>query len=244
LRIISDFKDFYDCGQGAGDFDDDVVYLRKTEKIVAKPNKVWLPNFPTFSLNDWRSAGDRLDVETFIVGFCGKVYPIVRVCHSEKDKQGNHTKPHAFIFKVEDLDAYIAAHFSKTAFEDYKNPSQSKWAKRKFNWYQSRGEYQKFLERNPPGNPGYQRVFDEYNCPIFLRTYSWWASIGDSLYINPLLKTYQFYRYINPYTAFQELAMYWGGKAQPNKPIPEMDDATKIEQHGLDPKWSFRKPPT
>jgi hypothetical protein len=57
------------------------------------------------------------------------------------------------------------------------------------------------------------------------------------------LKDFEFYRKIDTYTAFQELAMFWGGLAQPNRPIPDVTDKDMVTAKGFN-KWSFRKEPT
>jgi hypothetical protein len=64
------------------------------------------------------------------------------------------------------------------------------------------------------------------------------------VYKDPRLKDFDFARIVDPYTAFQEIAMMVGGvipKGGP--PIVEVSNESKIKKHGLD-KWSFRRPPT
>jgi hypothetical protein len=60
---------------------------------------------------------------------------------------------------------------------------------------------------------------------------------------NACLKDLEFFRIVDPYTAFQEIAMFLGGLAVPLKPIPHVDDKTMVEAKGFDKKWSFRKEP-
>src|SRR5688572_9477288 len=54
MRIISNFKDYYDCIQSYGQ-DDDLVYLRKTEEKIV--------------------AGSI--TQGYYIGFCGKIYPVL-----------------------------------------------------------------------------------------------------------------------------------------------------------------------
>ena len=44
----------------------------------------------------------------------------------------------------------------------------------------------------------------------------------------------------DPYTAYQELSMYLGNMAFPNKPIPTISDEVMAEIKGFN-KFSFRK---
>jgi len=59
---------------------------------------------------------------------------------------------------------------------------------------------------------------------------------------NECLKGLDFFKVIDTYTAFQELQMFLGGMARPNKPIPQVPDKDMVSIKGFD-KWSFRKPP-
>jgi hypothetical protein len=58
------------------------------------------------------------------------------------------------------------------------------------------------------------------------------------------LKDVQFYKVVDPYTAFQEIAMWVGGTLprNPNTMVEITDDKIKAHKHGFD-KWSFRKMP-
>ena len=47
---------------------------------------------------------------------------------------------------------------------------------------------------------------------------------------------------MDTFTAYQELQMYFGALAQPNKPIPNVSDKDMVSIKGFD-KWSFRKRP-
>ncbi len=75
---------------------------------------------------------------------------------------------------------------------------------------------------------------------------SWW-SIGSrkreyKIVYNACLKELDFFKVIDTYTAFQELQMFMGGMARPNKPIPHVSDKNMVSIKGFD-EWSFRKPP-
>jgi hypothetical protein len=59
---------------------------------------------------------------------------------------------------------------------------------------------------------------------------------------NECLKELEFFRLIETYTAYQELQMFFGAMAQPNKPIPRVSDKDMASIKGFD-QWCFRKPP-
>jgi hypothetical protein len=244
LQIKSDFHDFYDCGQSFA-HDDDVLYIRKT-KVLKKNELKYEPIFPTFGANSyaWRPEGPHLIVNNYAVGFCGKIYPIFEIYNAETP---NATK---FCTKIEDFDAYIEANFKEKIVEQYRakpdnwRHSNRAWRNGEFPNEQRRHKLEEYFEKTEAfrKSPSDEKAFDFYNVPIFIIQHKRYFP-DERLILNPRLKDYEFFRIMDPYMAFQELQMYWSGKAHPAKPIPEMDDATKIEQHGLDPKWSFRKPP-
>lgn len=66
----------------------------------------------------------------------------------------------------------------------------------------------------------------------------------NQLVINPNLKDYDFYRAVDPYTAFQELDMWISGTlAWPQNFMVEVSDKSKVAKHGFDPKYGFRARP-
>ena len=57
---------------------------------------------------------------------------------------------------------------------------------------------------------------------------------------NPRLKDYQFERIKDSTTAFQEISMYLANILVEQKPVAEVEDKYRVEQHGFDLKDSFR----
>lgn len=60
---------------------------------------------------------------------------------------------------------------------------------------------------------------------------------------NPQLQHYKFPKYWDPHTCMQELSMFIGNMAAPDRVPVVIEDKYRIEQHGFDAK-SFRKQPT
>ena len=69
-------------------------------------------------------------------------------------------------------------------------------------------------------------------------------NIGYTVTMNGELKRFHFFKALNPFTAYQELAMYVDGQlTYPGNQIIEIEDKYRIAAHGFDKK-SFRKDPT
>ena len=79
------------------------------------------------------------------------------------------------------------------------------------------------------------------------RQYPVWAieQRHDGLYVcyNCSLRDYKFFKVMDTVTTYQEIAMFLGGLATPQKPIPVPSDKDMVSIKGFD-KFSFRKDPT
>ena len=96
-------------------------------------------------------------------------------------------------------------------------------------------------------------IFRELKVPVFVydadfgrtsfdKKRSIYNSFKPKFFINPLLKDYEFYKVFDTFQAFQEVQMFMGGVlGKGEKDIVEVADKYKIEQHGFDYKYSFRK---
>lgn len=90
----------------------------------------------------------------------------------------------------------------------------------------------------------------KYNSPIILfdikyndvtKKY-WYSNKKRELIINPILSDYVFYKVYDTYQTFQKIQMFLSGVlGNSEKNLIEIEDKYKIEQHGFDKKWSFRK---
>ena len=89
-----------------------------------------------------------------------------------------------------------------------------------------------FVEKQSPVFTTFFRQFDDGDLKR-----------GDKLIWNGCLKNWEFFRVKDPYTAFMEIAMFLGGIAVPQKPIPVPPDKDMVEIKGFD-KHSFRKDPS
>jgi len=67
----------------------------------------------------------------------------------------------------------------------------------------------------------------------------------DTVIVNPCLNSYEFYKVMDSFSAYQELDMWLSGTlAFPQNIMIEIEDKYRIEAHGFDTKYGFRKRPT
>ena len=227
MRIISPYKDYYDSVQGQGQ-DLSLLYLRQPREIVLKGRET--PFEFTTLLRHW---GNDIVDGCNVVGFCGRVVPVLTVHHPSQ-----YDVPEALCYSVADVDAFVETHFKKRIVERYyAGKQQTYWHER---WrYTTHKTLENFFNECDAQANKYEHLFRENHCPVFVYRE---CRVGHILTYNGCLKDMQFYRLVDPYTAFQEIQMYLGGMASPEKLIPPIDDKTLAAAKGFD-KWSFRKEP-
>ncbi len=207
--------------------EDRTIQFRREPSTIVRTNLDIIHNFTAWSPCP--------SLQPKLVGFCGKLYPMLV-------KTGWKDVKDPVLFKVEELDAYCEKHWHKRDFAKYNDLSN------KHNKYCIRPNAVKFFNK-------------EYKCadlldvhPVFIVNAAEWVNKPDirdwrgrvkkcEININPNLGNYEFFRVLDNYTAYQELCMWLGNKAAPEKPIPFIDDKTMAEAKGFDLKFSFRKDP-
>lgn len=231
MRIISDFRDYYDCVQAMGQ-DLGTQYLRK--KRIVELNTF---PFPTF----WCLPSNRAPVgfRVAIIGFCGKIYPALEVTY-------DWAQPPVFCYTVEEVDVVVEAHCSKKEIESYRWKTTRKryWRHSRHHtaWYdrQRRTAVVKFFNECAEQQDRHGQFFIDEGCPIFVARYD--RTNNMSITFNECLKPLEFFRMFDTYTAFQEIYMYVCNLALPFKPIPKVSDKDMVMAKGFN-KWSFRKEP-
>jgi hypothetical protein len=250
IRIISKFKDFYDSVQATGQ-DRTVVYIRKIEEVKGYPFPI-LHSYANNVIGFIRGSKAytysnnpevRIDIQCHAVGFCGKVYPLLKISKLKTTRRikkkvfAEWDYPYTICFSLNDVDEYVKNNFAKSLFEAYKDNKfkhNSIWE----NWFR-RKNFEEHFEKMEQIKDKHENLFRKHNAPVFV------ASVKDhKVYYNASLKDVEFYRVFDPFTAFQEIAMYYGSLAVPLKNIPKIDDLTMLQAKGFDPKSSFRKEPS
>lgn len=240
MRIISNFKDYYDVGMGLGQ-DTGLVYKRFPREVLEKYRVSYTGPSERYKYNY------SMDYEPGVLGFCGKLYSFVTV--SMPPASGQPADP-KICYKIEEVDNWVESHFKKKQFEQYMEPINGKYTI----WQKDRvwkGPYREWLTKHIgyTGEPGedYRKIFEREYSPIFFAGKTRWNT-EQKRYERPLvfdgsLKDFEFFRVMDPYQTFQEISQFLGSLAKPQKEIPLLDDQTMAEIKGFD-KWSFRKPPS
>ena len=157
MRIQSDFKDFYDCGMATGQ-DQTLVYLRYTKTEKTKQY------FPVFAISSWRYPNEQLDFSHNVIGFCGKVYPVIRVSLREQPKG-----PFKWCYKVEDVDNFIRANFKRSLYADYLARTKSYDRKSKWSWTESRYNFERYFQKfDEEHKDRHADMFLDAHCPVFV----------------------------------------------------------------------------
>lgn len=215
MRIISNFKDYYD-GVAHQFFDKDLIYVRK-EEIICDDIKEISKKLNLFS-KDIRNptihfCGTFDSLYCSIIFFCGKSYPFYHNYYIDK----------IFFTKEEVLE------YSELAI-----------GKRLYNWHDSSYKANEIFALSEKSS----NINTEYNSPIVVLTIDRDNNYNNKykLIKNYNLSKFNFANIIDPYTAFQEIFMFMNSIYRNEKVIPEVDDKYKIQQHGFD-KFSFRKMP-
>jgi hypothetical protein len=254
MKIVSDFKDFYDIGMSLG-HDHELLYVRKREELQNNYE------FEKYRFNSgWGQTFKNISSSSYTVGFCGKVYPVLYfvsykdACFHKWNAMDDIAKwrknvdyPNAFCFNAQDVDQFLEKHLNKDDWELYSIGHNSKW-RRRYSKSCIKNDVAAFFDRCEGGRDMYKHVFDELKVPIFFVDSHNQVGIGQSvrwknMIVNPCLKDVEFARVIDPYTAYQELTAYLSNIAKPEPFVPVPSDKDMVEIKGFDKKWSFRKKP-
>jgi len=249
MKIASSFHDYYDTVQATGQ--DQTLVYRRTRK------EVWLDRetfpFPVFGGRFLPFYGRRLTapflaVVQSVIGFCGKIHLLLQLSHQRQHEP--HPKT-ALCYSLTDVDEFVEAHFRRHHVEGYrwKPRGLRRFADRCWPMEQRREEFERLFETYASKESAFGSVFLDSGCPIFVAS-TWWGRRGPRdgckrqyrIVYNECLNELEFFRVMDTYTAYQEIQMFLGNLAQPNKPIPEIPDKDMVSIKGFD-KWSFRKPP-
>lgn len=217
MRIISDFKDYYDGGMGF--FSSEPLYLRKTvmhKQLQSSSSGPHFAHVPLASTDaSYMELNEFCKKNTFdkgAVSMNGKLYPFLHI-------NGVHYYTHS-----DKIPKFCA----------------------------------KFFEKESKRNDNMMAYHTKFNCPIFAfrnvknAVEQWYGNeihkSGKSNYyrsfymfeLNPNLKSYEFFRVKDAYSAFQEIEMWLSNQASPEKSIPSVSNNDMIEAKGFDLKHSFR----
>ncbi|MEM6804086.1 MAG: hypothetical protein AAF696_21965 [Bacteroidota bacterium] len=262
MRIVSKFHDYYDSVQGMG-IDKSCVYVRKR---ISKPIKdvegigeVLSRNIPTNSSFEFYERdfgeGKRLQIFSFVVGFCGKLVYGYKFSHFE-DLQW---KKDQYFYSPKGAEAY----FKKFRSEFRYFSGHHRFGGYNYAYRENIKDFVLHLGGDPFAYNSDDKALADFhqkiNSPVFLYPETAYPekrfnpehsdpgfirSYPLSLMINPCLKDLDFYRYADPYTCYQDIYQYIGGVLTNTENIEtKMTDLDKVNQHGFDEKYGFRTRP-
>jgi hypothetical protein len=213
------------------DQDRELIYQRKITEVEAP---AIMKDYPASPASEYRYYSTwSFQVYARVLGFCGKVYPVLQLATNRTKAEDK-----VFAYSVDDVDNFVLANYKEREIEAYLSKA---WDN---HWPQTdrHNKFATFFEEAKKVESNYVHVFQEYKTPIWV--YDFFRKSNKRLILNAPLKQLEFFRIMDAYTAYQELLMFYGGMAQPFKPIPQMSDEIKAEASGHGGKYSFRKPPS
>ena len=233
MHMIRHFYDYYDSVAKL-DQDRQVVYDRKPRIITLPADSTiisWLRVHWGASWDMWFSP--------HLVGFCGKVYPMLKcmVPGYLRCPSSASLSIWQFCYSALAVDSFLREHCKEVAWRGYLGDG-----KYNRNWHDaSRLEVAAWFAPDAKTKSRYASLFAEYRSPIFVAHRL--EGTGGEVILNARLKSMEFYQVVDPFTAYQELRMYLGALAQDEKPIPKIPDKVMLEAKGFD-SYSFRKEKT
>lgn len=242
MRIISKTHDYYDAAQSEGQ-DRSLVFLRETTQFpncrhhhsaVVPAHLLDFVRFanahtPDTMARDRRGPQKniRLEIDFGLILFAGKLYPFARI-DTLNGRFGGAAEPQRIVFERAELAAIL-----KTVDSDL-DKHDKKVAKGAV-WRDSAVTTEAFFALT-----GSEQLRDA--AMAHRLAVASWERHGDVLTENPMLASFQMFRCLNAWQAFQELSMFWGNLAAPDRVPVTVADKDRITQHGFD-KWSFRRMP-
>ena len=234
MRIISDFRDYYDGVQATG-IDPSLVYLRETHVVsVGDGDPARLFDSRGWGIN-LSPTGPPVDVgfsvyarfEPVAVGFCVRRYVGWSLASSQESERIAFT-PDAVAVA---LAAYPRA---LEAFETGTVKPCRRWARRLLLTRKSMAEW---LEANPQGQPLADQVFRDKGAPTFVTRGARLESRANAP-LGPL----GFAAVVPPFQAYQDLAAYVDGVlGRDVAPMVAISDRDQIVKKGFDLVTSFRR---
>lgn len=216
MKVASKFTDYYD---GALHIFPEATpfYLRETKTVQSQYlNSLVHPRFDVVA----KVNNIRTKFEYAILGFCGKLYPIY------------YTYPHnSFLAKSKYRELFYSKGDLMSVCKDIES-----------NIFGQQNSFEAVNELVK--KDFWSKIFIEFRIPVFLYQKSTDYRVGWELIANPSLKELRFFKQMNPYTAIQELEMFFNNELcdSSTPPMPVGSDVVIAASKGFD-KYSFRNLP-
>ena len=204
MRIISKFQDYYDIGMSYGQ-DQTLIYDRVPLETIIEDNAYG--ERQNLFQDGCRSRGHSLgiDHERFVVGFCGKTYMCYRLeAVIPSTPYALSTKVFTYAYSAQAVKLFVQAYMSNSYFQSYMKPVPKGYWRTSF-------KHEHIVRRFDEFNgSAFENYFLETKTVLFIAD----RKSGKKETIitkDACLKDISFYKVIDPYTAYQEIAMFIGG---------------------------------
>jgi hypothetical protein len=247
MRIISKFSDYYDSGMKYGT-DPNILYVRE----MVEHKRTWRKSceydeahavvtkvLDAGEARDrWHNynIGGRFTERTIVVVFCGKIYPCLELSVEEKTFPCV-TKHTHYCYTFSQVEVIYKENLSKKDLKSFYEPRTRKRRWRRWKRETFIESLRKFFALSGTSDNNLMDFHHAKEVPVMM------LAFDHRVVYNPCLKDVQFFRIMDNYTAYQELAMFIGGVLGGKSPKTiEVSNDIKIAKRGFD-KWSFRKEP-
>lgn len=270
MRIISKFQDYYDSVQKM--YQHDHIGPTSNIKSVTSDVRPWIRNIIEIDTNEINFKFNfprikishtnfkKVNIKSFVIGFCGKIYPGICMSYLESNPNGEgYTETKEHCYNIADVDKVVKTFYSKNMISkkefDFYYESKKKNLKSPYSFYWERYSDDKVIyfhrihleekfNKIEEKRDGFDELFQLKNSPIFsIESRGEWPKRNEYLIFNCCLKDYQFYRVFDANSAYQEISMYLSNLCFPEPHINPVPDEINAESHGFN-KFSFRKDPT
>jgi hypothetical protein len=215
VRIISKFHDYYD-GVAKSYYDPHIKYIRTFKKInIDKVNNFRI--IKNLQEKMPRNFGqERVTESCLFIGFCGVIYP----CYYIQVHKNFENSKYYFCYTVEQVNRTLFTGLKKKELEKYIR--KYRYGKSTFRWIRPTTE-KNIREVLKPIN--WDPIFFELNAPIFFALHAEPNKYkANYIYLNPELRRFDFQKFMEPHTAYQEISMYLGGILCSRENHPQVTD--------------------
>ena len=223
MKLHSDFHDYYDTAVGYGI--DEKVHYNRFRRTVEK-NLVLDLDAPRVRHGN-----------TFLLGFCGEIYPFIQIIERGEDR-----KPKHFYYLYSYEEYFDRALQTESVIEHI--IFNLHWSRQRESEKEIKKGLTKLLskERVKSFFTDWRKrddtLFLEHRVPVWLLD----LDIFDrQITLNPKLSELDFERLKDAHAAFQEISTYLANILVEQKETAPIEDRYRIEQHGFDSKTSFRR---
>lgn len=254
MRIVGNkVNDYYDtCISQFGYSTEGNIFLREPAYIQVHPsptNSRYYSKVPSEPHQEYTFLGKGLrqlqveftdfdkkvwNAEYFRILFAGKLYGGIHIRISDRFKTIGTAKDKEYFF------------YTWETFAEYLEKNGMKISQKgHFRWSEDgKGTYEEDIRKHFTTIDVTGEAAAEKLVIAYIKGGSRYYGDKFEVHVNPELKQFAFFKLFDPFTAYQELAMFVDGQlAYPGNVMIEIEDKYRIAAHGFD-KMSFRKGPT